>query len=121
MIKEYSNLNYVIYKTLMISVELTIYLLTCFLILWFSQVVTPHHQAQGDSEYLWLNITGNYIHFGDDRMIMMTWISTNKLNTSLLLALEASVQVYDWRMLKANKAWELNLIVNCHLSRGRQD
>ena len=30
------------------------------------------HRAQGDSEYLRLNITGNYIHFGDDRMIMMT-------------------------------------------------
>ena len=46
---------------------------SCFVSLWFSQVVTPH-QALGDSEYLWLRITGNYIHVGDDRMIMMTWI-----------------------------------------------
>ena len=102
----------------MISDESTIYSLV-FSVCGFLRL-SPH-QAQGDSEYLWLNITGNYIHFGDDRMIMMTWIITNKLNTGLLLAQEAGVKISDWRILKANKAWELNLIVNCHLSRRRQD
>ena len=102
----------------MISDESTIYSIV-FSVCGF--LLLSNHQAQGDSEYLWLNITGNYIHFGDDRMIMMTWIITNKLNTGLLLAQEAGVKISDWRILKANKAWELNLIVNCHLSRRRQD
>ena len=57
---------------------------SCFVSLWFSQVVTSG-RAQGDSEYLRPRITGNYIHH-DDRMIMMTWIIANKLNAGLLLA-----------------------------------
>ena len=65
-------------------VDNTLIIRSCFVSLWFSQVVTSH-QALGDSEYLWLRITGNYIH-DDDRMIMMTWIIANKLNTGLLLA-----------------------------------
>ena len=65
-------------------VDNTLIIRSCFVSLWFSQVVTSH-QAQGDSEYLWLRITGNYIH-DDDRMIMITWIIANKLNTGLLLA-----------------------------------
>ena len=68
-------------------VDNTLIIWSCFVSLWFSQVVTSH-QAQGDSEYLWLRITSNYIH-DDDRMIMMiiiTWIIANKLKTGLLLA-----------------------------------
>ena len=68
-------------------VDNTLIIRSCFVSLWFSQVVTSH-QALGDSEYLWLRITSNYIH-DDDLMIMMimiTWIIANKLNTGLLLA-----------------------------------
>ena len=65
-------------------VDNTLIIRSCFVSLWFSQVVTSH-QALGDSEYLWLRITSNYIH-DDDLMIMITWIIANKLNTGLLLA-----------------------------------
>ena len=65
-------------------VDNTLIIRSCFVSLWFSQVVTSH-QALGDSEYLWLRIMGNYIH-DDDLMIMITWIIANKLNTGLLSA-----------------------------------
>ena len=65
-------------------VDNTLIIRSCFVSLWFSQVVTSH-RALGDSEYLWPRIRGNYIH-DDDLMIMITWIIANKLNTGLLLA-----------------------------------
>ena len=65
-------------------VDNTLIIRSCFVSLWFSQVVTSH-RALGDSEYLWPRITAHYIH-DDDLMIMITWIIANKLNTGLLLA-----------------------------------